>query len=280
MTSDDANRAELARFLRSRRERISPAEVGLPTGPRRRAGGLLREEVAVLAGLSPTWYTYLEQGRKIRPSAEVLDSLARVLRLTEDERRYVHLLVHGRVTNVAPLDAALGPDQLVSQLVGLTEDSPNPVYVVDTSCDVLAWNSAAIGWYGDWLAKKDERPNFMRWVLCDDDARIRLPDWEADAQDLVARWRTDIASLPPDHHARRLVGELTRSSAEFRKWWNDYHVLEHRTTVRRLRHPVHGVRLMRILPVQSPEMYPALIVFHAPVESDDEDDAMRPRTDR
>jgi transcriptional regulator with XRE-family HTH domain len=280
MTSDDANRAELARFLRSRRQRISPAEVGLPTGPRRRAGGLLREEIAVLAGLSPTWYTYLEQGRKIRPSSEVLDSLARVLRLTEDERRYIHLLVHGRVANAAPLDAALGPDELVSQLVDLTEGSPHPVYAVNTCCDLLAWNTAAIEWYGDWLAKDDERPNIMWWVLCTDEARERMPDWQSDARDLVARWRSEIASLPPDHRARELVGDLSRCSAEFRQWWDEYSVLEHRTALRRLRHPVHGVRLMRILPVRSPEMHSALIVFHAPIDSDDEDDVTRARHDR
>lgn len=264
MTSEDANRAELARFLRSRRQRISPADVGLPTGPRRRAGGLLREEVAVLAGLSPNWYGYLEQGRKIRPSSEVLDSLARVLRLTEDERRYIHLLAHGSVANASPLVAELGADELVSLLVSLSADSPHPVYAANTPTDLLAWNNAALEWYGDWRTM-DGPPNMMRWMMCSDEARERMPDWESDARDLVARFRSEIASAPPNDRVREVVAEVSSCSAEFRTWWDDHDVSEHRTRLRRLRHPVHGIRLMRILPVRSPEMASALIVFHAPV---------------
>jgi len=97
------NRRELARFLRTRRERITPAQVGLPANTRRRIRGLRREEVAVLAGLSPTWYTYLEQARDIRPSPEVLNSLADVLQLDEDERQYLHQLALGHVETVRPV---------------------------------------------------------------------------------------------------------------------------------------------------------------------------------
>jgi transcriptional regulator with XRE-family HTH domain len=124
LSTDDASRRELATFLRSRRERITPADVGLPAGPRRRTHGLRREEVAVLAGVSPTWYTYLEQGRGIQPSREVLDSLARVLRLSEDERRYIHSLAHGAVIQTAPLDADVPADQLIEQIISTFEESP------------------------------------------------------------------------------------------------------------------------------------------------------------
>jgi hypothetical protein len=92
------SRRELGRFLKSRRAKVTPADAGIPVGARRRISGLRREEVAILAGLSPTWYTYLEQGRDIHRSAGVVDALARVLRLTEDERRYLHLLALGAVT--------------------------------------------------------------------------------------------------------------------------------------------------------------------------------------
>ena len=92
----DRSRTALSDFLRSRRQRITPEQVGLPSGPRRRISGLRREEIAVLTGISPTWYTYLEQGRDIRPSNEVLDNLARVLQLDEDERVYLYLLVNGQ----------------------------------------------------------------------------------------------------------------------------------------------------------------------------------------
>src|SRR5689334_23475222 len=120
----DDSRRELAGFLRSRRARITPAQVGLPTGPRRRTAGLRREEVAVLAGVSPTWYTYLEQGREIQPSPEVLDSLAQVLRLSEDERRYLHSLVRGAPG--VPLAAEIPAADLIRQLTASFDGSPYP----------------------------------------------------------------------------------------------------------------------------------------------------------
>lgn len=272
MTSDDVNREELARFLRSRRQRISPAEVGLPTGPRRRVGGLLREEVAVLAGLSPTWYTYLEQGRKIRPSPEVLDSLARVLRLTEDERRYIHLLAHGQVTRPAPLNADRIAEDLVGDLVRMTDDSPYPVYAVDRYCDLMAWNRAAIEWYDDWRTYA-KQPNILHWMLTSPRAKISMVDWADDARDVVARWRTDTATVATDHRVRELVAELTRVSPEFTMWWDDYYVQAHRSRVRRLRHPVHGVKPMRVLPTTSPEYPAANVVFHIPVADDTDESA-------
>jgi transcriptional regulator with XRE-family HTH domain len=263
----DTNRRELARFLRSRRERITPAQVGLPAGPRRRAPGLRREEVAVLAGLSPTWYTYLEQGRDIHPSAEVLDSLARVLSLTEDERRYMHILALGNVRKPRPLDGDVSPDEIVTQLINTTEHSPYPVYGVNLYCDLIAWNHAATVYYTDFT--KLPHCNMMQWLLLDPEAKLRLPDWHNDIPDVVARWRTMTAACP-DPAPPRLTGlitELKHGSADFAHWWNTHNVRQHRSRLRRFQHPHYGDHTLRLIVVQAPDFAPNLVIFHTPVDS-------------
>ncbi|WP_020674088.1 helix-turn-helix transcriptional regulator [Amycolatopsis nigrescens] len=267
MAGDNTNREELGRFLRSRRERITPAEVGLPTGPRRRTRGLRREEVAVLAGLSPTWYTYLEQGRDIRPSPEVLDSLARVLGLSEDERRYVHLLAHGQVVNPRPLRLDLPVQDLVDQLVGVTAQSSYPVYATNQYCDLIAWNKASAEWYDDWSRYPKAERNLLRWMLTTEVAKKRLPDWENDTRDVIARWRAEAGKWPEDERLRSLVAELDGLSPDFTRWWNDHHVQEHRSRIRRFQLPGRADRTLRIVPMHTPEIAPCGIVFHIPVES-------------
>ncbi|MEU5697009.1 helix-turn-helix transcriptional regulator [Actinosynnema sp. NPDC020468] len=263
---DNTNKDELGRFLRSRRERITPASVGLPTGPRRRTKGLRREEVAVLAGLSPTWYTYLEQGRDIRPSPEVLDSLARVLGLSEDERRYMHMLAYGQVVNPKPLRLDVPVPDLVGRLVGLTASNTYPVYATNQYCDLLAWNPAALEWYDDWSVLPEGRRNFLRWLLTSPVARRRLPDWEDDTRDTVARWRAEVAKAPDDRRMRELVTEFGELDSDFTRWWNDHEVQEHRSAIRRFRLGNAPVRTLRIVPVQSVALSSCGIVFHVPVE--------------
>lgn len=263
------SRRELAQFLRSRRERIAPADVGLPGGPRRRTQGLRREEVAVLAGLSPTWYTYLEQGRRIQPSREVLDSLARVLRLTEDERRYIHILAHGNFIQASPLETDLPTTELVRQVVAVTDGSPYPVYASNQYADLVAWNQACCEWYDDWNSMPAQERNILRWMLTSPVARRRLVDWEADTKDVVARWRAECGRRPADQVVQQRISDLSRLSTDFTSWWHEHEVREHRSRLRRFRHDRFGQQVMRIVPLQSPEMMPAGIVFHLPVETNE-----------
>jgi transcriptional regulator with XRE-family HTH domain len=260
---------ELARFLRSRRERIMPADVGLPAGQRRRAAGLRREEVAVLAGLSPTWYAYLEQGRDIHPSAEVLDSLARVLLLTEDERRYLHMLAYGHVRKPRALGDEQSAEHLVEQLVATAELSPNPVYGVNLFCDLIAWNPATVAYYTDFARLPGGRQNLMRWILEAPEARIQLPDWAEDARDLVARWRAMVANHEDSDRLQDLIAEFTRVNPEFGDWWALHDVQEHRSRIRRLRHPRLGIQSMRLIVVQATDFAPCVVVFHLPVPGND-----------
>jgi transcriptional regulator with XRE-family HTH domain len=267
--ADDGSRRELARFLRSRRERVTPEDVGLPAGPRRRTAGLRREEVAVLAGLSPTWYIFLEQGRDIHPSVEVLDSLARVLRMSEDERRYMHVLARGRVPKPRPLIGDLPAEGIVRQLVRTADPSRYPVYGVDIYCDLIAWNHATTLYYTDFGRLPADRRNMMRWLLEAGEARERLPDWDEDVRDVVARWRAMVADRDTGERMQTLLADFTALSPEFGPWWNTHDVQEHRSRTRRFRNDQHGEEVMRLVVVEAPEFAPCVVVFHVPIDDTD-----------
>ncbi|PRX97103.1 helix-turn-helix transcriptional regulator [Allonocardiopsis opalescens] len=263
MSGDDRSRRELAEFLRNRRARISPGQVGIPVGSRRRTSGLRREEVAVLAGLSPTWYTYLEQGRNIHPSPEVLDSLARVLQLSEDERGYMHILAYGHV--VKPQPAEKPADELLRQIVDAVGSGPYPVYAANQYGELIAWNRAAAEWYDDWDRLPPADRNIVRWMVTSPRARERLLDWEDDTQDAIARWRAESAKWPSDERLRDLIAEFTRLSSDFARWWDGHEVREHRVRIRRFRLPQIGIRSVRLVPLGAPDTLPSGIVLHLPV---------------
>lgn len=255
-------RHELGRFLRSRRERITPADVGLPAGSRRRVAGLRREEVAVLAGLSPAWYTYLEQGRDIHPSAGVLASLARVLRLTEDESRHLHLLALRDAAEQVTAETAA--EELVELLVQAAADSPFPAYAVDLYCNVIACNAATAEYYTDFMARPPEQRNMMGWLISDPEAKRRLPLWSTDVPDVVARWRAMVTGHETDERLRDLLTEFRTTSAEFSLWWDEHNVALHRSRIRVLAHPELGEQKLRLIVAESPEFTPCVVVFHVP----------------
>lgn len=258
-----SHRDELARFLRSRRARVQPEDVGFPPGPRRRLSGLRREEVALLAGVSSTWYTYLEQGRPgVHPSREVLDSLARALRLDEDETRFL-LRLADQAAAVEPLDAALSAAELATRLVRHGQTSPYPLYAIDGYCDLIAWNEAATTYYGDFASLPSEQRNMMWWLIATDEAKERLADWETDTRDIVARWRKIAAFVPDAERLEAQVVQYKRVSPEFAAWWDSHDVREHHTRLRRFNHPQRGSVTLRLIVVGSPEMTPHhMVVYH------------------
>lgn len=264
MPGSSDRRAELAHFLRSRRKRIPPQQVGLPAGARRRGEGLRREEVAMLAGVSSTWYSYLEQGRDIQPSPAVLDSVGRVLQLSDDELRYVHTLA-GHPVGSQALDTDVPGDDLVKLLVKTAGQGSLPVYGANLYCDLIAWNPAAAEWYEDWGGLRAEERNMMRWMFTSPVARDRIVNWEDDARDVLARWRAMTPDGLADKRLQVLISELRDQSPEFARYWQEHEVQQHRSRVRKFWHPVAGRREARLLVTQAPEFTPSFVVFHLPV---------------
>jgi transcriptional regulator with XRE-family HTH domain len=230
-------RAEFADLLRSRRGRLTPADVGLPAGARRRTPGLRREEVAQLAGVSTTYYTFLEQGRDVRPSRQVLVALAQALRLSATER--AHLFQLARVAPPADEDAQA--EVLAPALHAMVEHlDPYPAYVKGRRWDVLAANRAARGVFTDWMARPPDDRNLLWWTFTDPQARKVYVDWEYEAAATLARFRAAAARRPGDPEFAELIERLHQASPEVRSWWPRHDVLPVAGGVKLLHHPAVG----------------------------------------
>ncbi len=243
MTADRRELRELGDFLRARRQQVDPAAKGLPVG-RRRTPGLRREEVAILASISPSWYTYLEQGRDIRPSEAVLDSLADVLDLSPAERRYLHLLALGGAPH---RDQPVTPEAVDAVRLLLDALGPLPAYATDQRGDVLACNAACREWLVDFDALPAELRNSLLWPMLDPRAKERFVDWESELRDLLGRFRAAMANDPEDPRIQQLIGFLRQAPDEVRHWWDQHEVSDLTFRTRVLRHPVRGVQAFRMV---------------------------------
>ncbi|MFG2935129.1 helix-turn-helix transcriptional regulator [Streptomyces sp. NPDC048282] len=234
------DRRELAAFLRSRRERISPAEVGLPQGRRRRTPGLRREEVAQLAFISTEYYTRLEQARGPRPSREVLGGLARALRLSDAERVHLHHLAG------APPAPPPGPPREVRQsLLDLLCRLPQAAaFVTSATCEVLAWNDLAAALMEDFSAVPPRERNLMRRAFLSPGPEGRglygVSDVDAFARHSARRLRATAARYPDAPEVTGLVAELLAGSEEFRRLWESHEVSAEATLTKTFRHPAVG----------------------------------------
>jgi len=211
----ERNRAELANFLRSRRERISPQDVGLPSGARRRTPGLRREEVAALAGVGLSWYTWLEQGREISVSATFLENLSRTSKLDATERRHLFLLAHQRLPPEPGKTWCVVPP-LVHRLMA---DLPmRPAYVLNLRWDVLAWNAAADKVFA-FSSVPTERRNFLWLLFTASSMRALLDPWEDQALQILSSFRRDFVRAAKDPDIGALVKDLEKIDTDFRTWW-------------------------------------------------------------
>lgn len=232
MRTLERTRPDLATFLRARREALSPADVGLPSGARRRTPGLRREEVAALAGVGLTWYTWLEQGRNIGVSATFLDSLARVLKLDAAERRHLFLLAHERLP-VEPGKTWCVVPPLVTRL--MHDLAPHPAYVLNLRWDVLTFNECADALFGFGAHPPDRRN--MLWLLFTDALlHERFLNWEEQAPLMLSSFRRDFARATQEADIHDLVNELEQVSPEFKTWWRKHDVHA----------PCDGIRKLRI----------------------------------
>lgn len=236
MTRDEIRLQELSNFLRTRRARLSAAEVGLPVAARRRTPGLRREEVAQLAGMSVTWYTWLEQARPISASAEMLDNLARVLRLDGIERiQLFQLGLRDPVFNSKPKAQRISP--LLKQMLDQMEHLP--AFILGLRWDVLAWNLAAGAFFGFPRIAAAER-NFLWLFFTDSALRSLIIDWPTRARDVLARFRVNYGRHAGDNNFVQLVERLKSVSAEFAEWWPRHDVLPVSEGLKPYNHPVVG----------------------------------------
>lgn len=208
------NRPDLSDFVTRHRKKLTPADVGLPTTGGRRTPGLRREEVAALAGVGLTWYTWFEQGRDIQVSESFLLKTAKALKLDDAECNHLFLLAHRRPP---PPEARQWPsvDPLIQQL--LDDLTVRPAYVSNLRWDVIAWNAAADRLFNFSNRAQHDR-NIIRMVFADPDLRRRLPGWRKDAPRLLAQFRYDLAAAPDDPDMLWLVEDLKKVSPDFRRW--------------------------------------------------------------
>ncbi|MFI1655135.1 helix-turn-helix transcriptional regulator [Streptomyces sp. NPDC020472] len=231
---------EISGFLRSRRARITPEEAGLPFDGRvRRVPGLRRDEAARLAGVSTEYYTRLEQGRAGNPSAEVVEAIARALRLDETEREHLTDLLRSGARTARRASARA---QRVRPGLHLMLETLGhvPAFVLGRRTDVLASNRLAREVLTDFDALPATRRNLARYYLLDPRARERVGDWERIAAETVAILRLEAGRHPQDRQLADLVGELTLGCEEFTGWWNDHRVLRRTHGTKHYHHPLVG----------------------------------------
>jgi transcriptional regulator with XRE-family HTH domain len=244
MDQPPGNRGDIRDFLASRRARITPAQAGLPAGARRRVPGLRREEVAVLAGVSTEWYTRLEKGHIGGVSEDVLDAVARALRLDDDERTYLFDLA--RSSRQESRTPSRRKDVEVPPRVQWLLDSmtASSAFVRNGQTDIVAGNALARALFAPMFdsatVDKRGRPNLARYIFLDPGAADFFVDWDAAGIATAALLRAEVGREPGDRALRELVGELSTLSTEFRSRWAAHDVLMRHDGVKRLQHPDVG----------------------------------------
>lgn len=234
----EKRRKELGEFLQAIRKRGSPEAFGFPTGQRRRIKGLRREEVAQLAGISTTWYTWIEQGRDVSMSTDAVLRLAQALKLTRTERAYLFDLAGRR----DPQGHIHEEDLASATLTDLLSDIQIPAYILGSTWNVLAWNKKAKDLFGDWFNQQSSiAPNLLRLVFTAENAKDFVVNWEARSKRLVAEFRADCRTRLDEPELQALVNELSQSSNEFEQFWKQHDVLERQGGLREFNHVKHGL---------------------------------------
>ncbi len=265
--SDEQRRQELADFLRTRRMRLSPEQVGLMGGGRRRTPGLRREEVAQLANVGVSWYTLLEQGRAIHPSGEVLHSIADALQLTSDERQHLFLLANQQYP-VDTYDSQEEVSPALHRVLGAL--NPFPAYIIDRRWNYLAWNTAA----EHILLLSQSIPPYDRNAIWRMFANPRIPHvytphWEQVAQRVLAEFRAESARYADEAWFKRLIADLQRVSPEFRAWWPRHDVRGRSDELKEIEHPLVGCLMFEHTTLQVPTQPDLKIMIYTPLPETD-----------
>ena len=252
---------ELATFLRSRRARILPEQVGLPRGTRRRTPGLRRGEVALLAGITPEWYSRLEQGRDIHVSVQLLESLARVLQLDTNERTHLFLLALKQpppIEAFSPMTISPTLQQFLRQL-GTT-----PACVVDPRLNVVAWNTAFCVVFGDYATLSERERNVIWRLFTLPMPRQGSQKWEEHARMSLAQFRAAYGRFINDPWWATQIAELSRISPEFRELWASHDILHGSEGCKSLHHPLVGELTFDFLSLQTVDSSDLQVMMYIP----------------
>lgn len=237
MSSSELRRRELGAFLRNRRERLQPEQVGLPLSRRRRTPGLRREEVARIAGVGVTWYTWLEQAREINASPQVLDAIARTLQFDSHEHAHLFTLAGLPTTSIADECDQMPPAAQI--LVERLE--PYPAVVLNARWDLLAFNRANASFFPNLEAIPLEERNCLWLAFTDPEWRQAVVDWDDSVRRMVAEYRSAMAEHIDDPAWQSLVDRLHDASPEFTAVWERHDVVRVTPASKQLRHPTAGV---------------------------------------
>jgi hypothetical protein len=256
----ERRREELGSFLKARRARLSPEDCGIPRGTRRRTPGLRREEVALLAGVGVTWYTWLEQGREINVSTQVLDAVATTLRLDRVEREHLY-----RLTEATPSlsGAARGPVPAEIREIVRSLD-PLPASLTNARFDVLIANDAHEDLFWDWHSLPCVHRNTLWCCIAEPAAREKFPQYEQEMRYLVARLRAAYAGHVGDREWDEDIRRLSCLSPEFEDLWARHEVAEAQPRVRTFVHPVTGPLTFTATELQVPAMAGARLMVNTP----------------
>ncbi|MDO3409755.1 helix-turn-helix transcriptional regulator [Saccharibacillus sp. CPCC 101409] len=257
---------ELGEFLRTRRARLTPEQLGLPSTGTRRTPGLRRAEVAVLAGISIDWYTWLEQGRDIRVSDQVLESLARTLQLSGSERRHLFLLAAGHLPR-EEREPQSGVGPLLQRF--LDEQGASPAFVVNSRWDVVGWNRAAALVFGDYEAMGARERNSVWRLFTTPYARQLLGErWEENSKHRLAQFRANYARAAEEPWWTEMIEDLSRTSEEFREWWPLHEVVHAPEGEKRLYHPAAGRLRFGHLSFQAMDSVDLQVTVNLPLDED------------
>ena len=231
----DPSRSELGNFLRSRREKLSPRSVGIPSGRRRRTAGLRREEVAELAGIGVDWYIRLEQGRSVSPSVTTVDALARALRLSKAEHGHLRALTRNGDCR------AFARESVPAQIGRLIESLNQPAYVTGRRWDILAWNAVADEIFAFSRLAEADRNILVCMLTKPATRRLFGTTWAAEAKRMVAEFRATHDLWAGDPAFRELLQRLRQDCPEFALWWKTHDIRNVAAGQKRLRHPKKGM---------------------------------------
>lgn len=268
---------ELADFLKTRRAKILPSQVGLSTGTRRRTPGLRREEVAQLAGIGLTWYTWLEQGRPIHVSTQVIESLSKVLLLDKQERIHLYLLAN------QPLPADIpGYQGTVSPILQHVLDSliHCPSLVIDQRWNVIAWNKEACLIFGDFNEMNVGERNIVWAMFTDNKYKQLFVDWNLHAKVMLGRFRSTCGQYIEDSWLAQFIDDLKMQSTEFNLWWSLHEIKSNCQIYKQLNHPIAGILDFEINNFDVSDNSGLKLIVHVPLSGTDTATKMKSLLDK